>query len=123
MLIALDAANAFDNADHNILKSAINHFCDVHKYMHSILDSRMGQVVEKRKLGRIFKVPAKGIPQGGHSSPALFSSLLLEVNEITKYDSQSKIILFADDLLILVARTRTNEAIQVAQQFVKSVVK
>lgn len=96
----LDYSKAFDSVNHNLLieKLARYRFTDV-DWFRSYLSDR-SQCVRIGNGFSPFKKISFGVPQGSVLGPTLFN---LFINDITNLDLNSKILLYADDVVLYVS--------------------
>ena len=133
-LASFDIAGAFDNVPHNRLVDSLREMgVDVHsrRVIHNWLRTRTFQVRLTVAEGNIYshQYPiSKGLPQGGVLSPLLwltfFNSILNRVRqERAEYPlegTETKEILFADDLTLLISADTQEELREAAVLYVNS---
>jgi len=66
-------------------------------WLHSYITGRKQFIKIKNAVSELAMIPS-GVPQGGHLSPLLF---ILFVNLITKWITKAELLLFDDDIKII----------------------
>lgn len=99
--VFIDFAKAFDTVNHNILISKLHHYGirgPILSWLKDYLEERQHQTIFcgiKSTLTRI----TLGVPQGSVLGPVLF---LIYINDISNIFSESKTLLFADDMTLYI---------------------
>lgn len=99
-VIYTDITKAFDKLDHKILLDKMQHYGlsdDLRQWFLSYLSHREQVITINGYCSKPF-YPTSGVPQGSNLGPLLFS---IYINDVTKVISNSKVLLYADDLKLL----------------------
>ena len=107
-LVSIDLKKAFDVVNHNILlKKLENIGCDEHSlnWFQSYLKNRFQFVINNNKVSNILNNPLS-VGQGTVLAPTLFS---IFIDSITRLELNGKILLFADDMSLIVTAKNYSE--------------
>ena len=97
--IFIDFAKAFDTVNHNILISKLHHYGirgPILSWLKDYLEERQHYTVFCGKKSALTRTTL-GVPQGSVLGPVLF---LIYINDISNIFSESKSLLFADDMTL-----------------------
>lgn len=109
----LDYAKAFDTVNHEILLNKLNNYGFVDfSWFKSYLVNR-SQCVKIDSSYSSFKTNPCGVPQGSVLGPTLFN---LYLNDICNLKLNSKILLYADDVVVFCADKDPNQIISTLQK-------
>ena len=101
-MVHIDFHKAFDRASHSAILSVLaSHLSEspwMLKFVHSYLSSRYQRVIASSGYCSPCSLVTSGVPQGSVIGPLLFAFL---INEFPSLGSNSKLLAYADDLILL----------------------
>jgi len=99
-LVSLDIKKAFDNVNHSLLISKLEHRFNLSSSASKWIQDYLSNRVLVTQIGNVYSFPStvnRGIPQGGVLSPLLFN---LFIDDLASNTPINNIFLYADDCLI-----------------------
>lgn len=112
--IFLDIKKAFDSVDHDILLNKL-YLCGIRGIAHNLISSYLKGRVQRVKIDNELSDLTNinySIPQGTVLGPLLF---IIYINGLLNICTQSKLICFADDTVILVKNNNINDLYKIAE--------
>ena len=123
LLVCLDLSNAFGRIAYAIILHVLSLL--VHPvsmvYFNSMFRDRYGVIVSQGQKSEKFRLPKIGCPQGEPTSPIFFNLIIDSVKTVFKNEINSEIVLFADDMSLLISGATWEESFDKATDLVNKV--